>query len=248
VSPKREYDGHSIEQDPLRHVYQRIGNNVSRRHAGCTFSTAEVRDILRDPDESTGVPQADDEIREEATADELRPAAARRLPQRPAARVGCRNNQGGDMSDKLAFIYESNRIEGIHRDVLPGEVASYEELLAAKRITVPALERFVSTVAGVELRKRQGMNVRVGSYLPPPGGREIPDRLRQLLSRTDDSITGRAWSPYELHTEYERLHPFMDGNGRSGRALWAWHRRKIGRDPFELGFLHSWYYESLDAR
>jgi hypothetical protein len=64
--PRREYDGHTIGEDPLRHIYTRIGENVSRRHAGCTFSAAEVRDVLRDPAETTGVPAADDEIREEA--------------------------------------------------------------------------------------------------------------------------------------------------------------------------------------
>lgn len=62
----REYDGPTIEDDPLRHVYQRISNNVSRRHAGCIFPPAEVRELLLDPVESTGVPQADREIREEA--------------------------------------------------------------------------------------------------------------------------------------------------------------------------------------
>lgn len=38
----------------------------------------------------------------------------------------------------------------------------------------------------------------------------------------------------------------MDGNGRSGRAIWAWMRLKENRDPFQLGFLHSFYYESLE--
>jgi hypothetical protein len=65
---KREYDGHTIEDDPLRHVYERIGNNVSRRHPRCVFSAAEVRDVLRDPEESTGLAQADREIRVEASA------------------------------------------------------------------------------------------------------------------------------------------------------------------------------------
>lgn len=63
---KREYDGHTIETDPLRHIYKRISESVSRRHAGCTFPAAEVRDIIRDPQASTGIQAADDEIREEA--------------------------------------------------------------------------------------------------------------------------------------------------------------------------------------
>ena len=64
---KREYDGHAIEQDPRRHVLGRISDNVSRRHAGCFFTPAEVRNVIDNPMESTGVPSADDEIREEAS-------------------------------------------------------------------------------------------------------------------------------------------------------------------------------------
>lgn len=42
---------------------------------------------------------------------------------------------------------------------------------------------------------------------------------------------------------YETLHPFTDGNGRSGRALWLWAMGGIHRAP--LGFLHHFYYQAL---
>ena len=45
---------------------------------------------------------------------------------------------------------------------------------------------------------------------------------------------------------YEMLHPFMDGNGRSGRALWAWMMLRLGQDPFALLFLHRFYYQTLE--
>jgi len=39
----------------------------------------------------------------------------------------------------------------------------------------------------------------------------------------------------------------MDGNGRTGRAIWAWQMQRLGRDPFALPFLHRFYYQTLEA-
>jgi hypothetical protein len=75
----------------------------------------------------------------------------------------------------------------------------------------------------------------VGRHLPPRGGPEIRNHLLDLLLNDD-------LSAYEQHVAYEVLHPFTDGNGRSGRALWAWRVR-----DFPLGFLHTFYYQTLDS-
>lgn len=147
--------------------------------------------------------------------------------------------------DLRKFVEESNRIEGI-LETTREEIAAHRAFFAHRKLSVAKLERFVNEVAGVELRKRKDMNVSVGGYYPPAGGPHIKRALANMLARLDEGSSTGTWrSPYELHQAYERLHPFMDGNGRSGRALWAWHRLQLGRDPFTLGFLHSFYYEAL---
>jgi hypothetical protein len=142
------------------------------------------------------------------------------------------------------FVVESNRIEGITREPLRREIEAHEEFLELREVEVDHLETFVGDIAGASLRRLPGMDVRVGPHVPPSGGPKIEAELTELLA----SMLGAVhYSPWEVHAEYERLHPFTDGNGRSGRVLWAWQRLRNGRDPFVLGFLHSAYYEALEA-
>ena len=85
--------------------------------------------------------------------------------------------------------------------------------------------------------------VRVGDHIAPPSGPKLMSRLQDLLDR----VNRKQVRPHQAHVEYENLHPFSDGNGRSGRALWLWMRQ--GDAP--VGFLRQFYYDTLassDAR
>ena len=133
------------------------------------------------------------------------------------------------------FVKESNRIEGIHRHT-GHEVDATRRFLAKAEIEVADLAALVSVYApGHVLRNLFGLNVRVGSHIAPQGGPDIPNRLQEIL---------RIRDPYDQHIAYETLHPFTDGNGRSGRALWLWSMGGIENTP--LGFLHHFYYQTLD--
>lgn len=146
----------------------------------------------------------------------------------------------------INFIRESNKIEGILRDPSFDEIEEMHYLMDLKNINVDDLARFVSVYQpNAELRDKKSIPcVRVGNHIAPRSGPDIVAKLNGLLKDLD------IITPYKAHHIYETIHPFTDGNGRSGRALWAWHMQKIHGAKYmsviwKRGFLHSWYYASL---
>ena len=137
----------------------------------------------------------------------------------------------------MRFIRESNAIEGIYGRPRAEEIEEFERMMALDHVTIPDLEHFVAVYQpGARVRDQMGMDVRVGSHVPMPGGPLVRLVLEKILREAERT----PLSAYETHLRYESLHPFLDGNGRSGRMLWAWQMRDLS-----LGFLHRWYYQTL---
>lgn len=146
------------------------------------------------------------------------------------------------MSSLELFVKESNWIEGIKREPLPQELQAHERFLASDGIYPELFVEFVKVVQpGAVLRNKPGLDVRVGDHTPPRGNANIYFKLLVICNQ----VMGGELDVYNAHVAYEALHPFTDGNGRSGRALWLW--MMSGPDNVPLGFLHHWYYQSLSG-
>lgn len=152
-----------------------------------------------------------------------------------------------ELLELYMFVGQSNYIEGINREPLPEEIEAHKAFLALETVTIADLQNFVSMIApGNVLRDRDGLNVRVGNHLPLAGGSQLVGILANIL--LDAVKFTRLTTPFKIHREYESLHPFTDGNGRSGRVLWLWMQKKRGNlaRALRLGFMHHWYYDSLE--
>ena len=64
------------------------------------------------------------------------------------------------------------------------------------------------------------------SVKPDPS--EVPRLMDNLIQAWTD-ITADEW-----YREFEEVHPFGDGNGRTGNILWTWHRETL--EPAKLEF------------
>ena len=78
---------------------------------------------------------------------------------------------------------------------------------------------------------RQGF-VRVGDRRPP-----APQELPTLMGRWLDNL--RDMTPEEAYREFEMIHPFIDGNGRTGKVIYNWLRGTLDDPQMPPNFFGS---------
>jgi Fic family protein len=86
--------------------------------------------------------------------------------------------------------------------------------------------------------------VRVGSYVPPPP-QDVSGLMFELLAWwNQESIKlSPVLSSAILHYRFEAIHPFADGNGRTGRSLALWELYRRGFDTHHIFSVDEFYWE-----
>jgi len=88
------------------------------------------------------------------------------------------------------------------------------------------------------------IRVRVGSHVAPP-----PERVQPMMSdllvwwNRDATEISPVLSSAILHHQFETIHPFADGNGRTGRMLSLWELYRRGFDNHHIFSIDEFYWE-----
>lgn len=116
---------------------------------------------------------------------------------------------------------------------------SHEDLFALHRILASKV------MDQGEAGRYRTMAVRVGRYIPPPPC-DVSGLMRELLDwwNTKSRELTPVMSSAILHYRFEAIHPFADGNGRTGRALALWELYRRGFDTHHIFSIDEFYWEN----
>ncbi len=96
-----------------------------------------------------------------------------------------------------------------------------------------------------EAGRYRTMAVKVGRYLPP-APREVSGLMFELLEWWNKAAVklSPVLSSAILRYRFEAIHPFADGNGRTGRALALWELYRRGFDTHHIFSVDEFYWEN----
>ena len=95
-----------------------------------------------------------------------------------------------------------------------------------------------------EAGRYRSIAVRVGRYVPPRP-EDVSGLMFELLDwwNNQSRETSPVLSSAILHYRFETIHPFADGNGRTGRAFALWELYRRGFDTHHIFSVDEYYWE-----
>jgi Fic family protein len=124
-----------------------------------------------------------------------------------------------------------------------------EKSARKSRFTHEDIFRLHEIIAGEVMDQGQAARyrtvpVRVGAYVPPPPD-DVSGLMFELLEWWTKDALGLSpiLSSAILHYRFEAIHPFADGNGRTGRALALWELYRRGFDTHHIFSVDEYYWE-----
>ncbi len=150
--------------------------------------------------------------------------------------------------EETEFLQESNKIEGVYDTAsLKQAQVAWKYLKGQQSLSVSViLKTHKLLMLHQPLRPdEKGYFRKVPVYI---GGREgAPWRMIGPLMwkwTFEGMRANPPIDPKQLHVEYEKIHPFVDGNGRTGRMFLNWQRLKRTKEP--LLIIHAGTLEQSD--
>ncbi|HLY28044.1 MAG TPA: Fic family protein [Aggregatilineales bacterium] len=90
----------------------------------------------------------------------------------------------------------------------------------------------------------RAIKVRVGQYMPPPP-EDVSGLMFELLDwwNKEAPKLSPVLTSAIIHYRFEAIHPFADGNGRTGRTLALWELYRRGFDTHHIFSVDEFYWE-----
>ena len=133
-----------------------------------------------------------------------------------------------------------------HRDAFEyvKKLVSTKEVLS--ELTIKEIHSIVLNDRPMDRGVYRQIGVRIlGASIIPPNPLKIPELMRNLIKEYPINPTIKDITRF--HVMFERIHPFIDGNGRTGRLIMNFELIRLGYPPIDIKFSdRDEYYVSLN--
>ncbi len=135
------------------------------------------------------------------------------------------------MTEKISkFLEQSNAIEGVYdADSLAQAEVAWEFLISQTEMSVGVICQLhkILMLNHNLMPHEKGYLRKIPVYI---GNREAMDYelIEERLKLLVQGMTLVPENSKSHHIQYEKIHPFVDGNGRTGRMLMNWERLRAG--------------------
>lgn len=162
---------------------------------------------------------------------------------------------------RAEVIYEREELKGAEKEVLNYRDALMEgfsllrergflntnDVIKIQSVLEPH-KSGIRNIPDVALRSSKTGEVR---YTPPEGPEVIREKLKHFDNYFNNEEEFEEVDPLIraalLHYQFEAIHPFLDGNGRTGRMLIVLYLVKVGRLDIPILFLSKYILENREA-